>query len=378
VTSTRPEGAPVGYGTVLSAAHLASPTLPAPRGPLSAAVLRALAGPVDATSLPSPGLPGPSAARLDALHGEDEALTLYCLYELHYRGFAEVDERWEWEPALLALRRDLEVNLEARLCTSADLLDGGSRAGACAGPGSGGGPTAATVDIAAELEAVIAGAAGRSLSAYLAERGTVEQFRELAIHRSLFQLKEADAHSWAIPRLTGSAKAALVEIQADEYGHGVTRDMHQNLFGVTMAALGLDPSYGAYLDRVPATTLATVNIASMFGLHRRLRGALVGHLAVFEMTSVEPMSAYAAALRRLGFSSGARHFYEVHVVADAHHRGVASTRLAAGLVAAEPALAADVMFGARSIMAVEGACAEAILTAWDHGRSSLHREGPSH
>jgi len=36
----------------------------------------------------------------------------------------------------------------------------------------------------------------------------------------------------------------------------------------------------------------------MFGLHRRFRGALVGHLAIFEMTSIGPMGRYATGLRR--------------------------------------------------------------------------------
>jgi hypothetical protein len=52
------------------------------------------------------------------------------------------------------------------------------------------------------------------------------------------------------------------------------------LFADSMRVLDLDPSYdGAYLDRLPASTLATTNLISMFGLHRRLGGALVGHLA---------------------------------------------------------------------------------------------------
>lgn len=44
----------------------------------------------------------------------------------------------------------------------------------------------------------------------------------------------------------------------------------------------------AYLDLVPAVTLTSVNTMSFFGLHRRLRGAIVGHLAAFEMTSSLP------------------------------------------------------------------------------------------
>ena len=37
------------------------------------------------------------------------------------------------------------------------------------------------------------------------------------MHRSAYQLKEADPHTWAIPRLSGSVKAALVEV---EWGAG--------------------------------------------------------------------------------------------------------------------------------------------------------------
>jgi hypothetical protein len=45
-----------------------------------------------------------------------------------------------------------------------------------------------------------------------------------------------------------------------------------------MRALGLDPEYGAYLEHLPAPALATVNLMSLCGLHRRLRGAIVGTL----------------------------------------------------------------------------------------------------
>ncbi|MEX5634222.1 iron-containing redox enzyme family protein [Parafrankia sp. FMc2] len=346
-------GAAARYGTVLPPAQLGPGQLPRPRGPLSAFVTDALRRPADAGLGPAPP-PGD-----DVLYGEDGALALYCLYELHYRGFAGVDERWEWAPALLALRHHLEDDLEARVRREAGTVP----VTAC-DPGDGDG-------IAAALRAVIDGPSGPSVSAYLAEQGSLEQFREFAILRSPLQLKEADPHSWAIPRLTGPAKAALVEIQADEYGNGTARDVHQNLFGLTMLGLGLDAGYGAYLDRVPGAALASVNLASFFGLHRRLRGALVGHLAVFEMTSVEPMAAYGAALRRHGLPAGARHFFSVHVVADAHHQTLASEALAGNLVRAEPRLGADVLLGARAIMAVEGRWSARALAAWRDGRSAL-------
>ena len=89
------------------------------------------------------------------------------------------------------------------------------------------------------------------------------------------------------------------------------------------------------------------------------------------MTSVEPMGRYAQALRRLGLGAAARHFFEVHVVADAHHEQVAAHDLAGGLARQDPRLSADILFGARCAMAVESAFSEAVLSAWERGRSSL-------
>ena len=69
--------------------------------------------------------------------------------------------------------------------------------------------------------------------------------------------------------------------------------MHAALFAARWTRSGLDSRYGAYVDHLPAVTLATVNLMSLFGLHRRLRGAIVGHLALFEMTSSIPNRRYA-------------------------------------------------------------------------------------
>jgi hypothetical protein len=216
-----------------------------------------------------------------------------------------------------------------------------------------------------------AGEGGPSLSQYMATHGTLDQLLEFHVHRSAYQLKEADAHSFLLPRLSGAAKAALVEIQADEYGDGVESDMHAELYALCLRELGLDDGYGAYLDAIPAVTLTTVNCASFFALHRRWRGASVGHLAVFEMTSVEPMGRYSVALRRHGFGPWARLFYDTHVVADAHHQTLAARDLAGGLVRAEPHLAADVLFGAQALSAVERRFTDHLLGSWEAGRSSL-------
>jgi Iron-containing redox enzyme len=323
------------------------PPLPSPRGPLSEFVVDALRG--SSRDLPA----GPSAD--GGALGEDHQLSLYLLYELHYRGFREVDESWEWQPSLLALRATLEADFEACLLEQVP------------GPEGETGPAA----LGREIMRLVDEDEGPSLSSYMERRASLEQFREFLIHRSAYQLKEADPHSWAIPRLEGPAKAALVEVQADEYGGGRPDRVHATLFAKAMRALELDPSYGVYLDRIPAATLATVNLMSLFGLHRRLRGAIVGHLAAFEATSPIPNGRYAKGLRRLGLGDDALDFFDEHVEADSVHENIAVYDMAQGLALREPSLAGDILFGVRALLHLDAAFAAHLLGSWECGRTSL-------
>jgi Iron-containing redox enzyme len=337
--------------------------LPSPRGPLSGFVLAALRGrPGTLTCAQTAALDLPDIS--DPLADEDLQLALYCLYELHYRNFEGVDERWEWDPALLALRARLEHAFEAGLQAA---LDGWAAPAA----------TPETADLA--LRAIIDADTAPSLSRFLETRGTREQMLEFLMHRSAYQLKEADPHSWAIARLSGAPKAALVEVQADEYGGGDPARVHATLFAKCMRSVGLDDEYGAYLDILPAVTLATVNLMSYFGLHRRHRGRIVGHLAVFEMTSSIPNRRYATGLRRLGIDdAAATDFFDEHVTADAVHENIAAVDLAGGLMRAEPGQTDAILFGARALIELDGRWSQAILDAWEDGGSVLrHAADPA-
>ena len=163
----------------------------------------------------------------------------------------------------------------------------------------------------------------------------------------------------------------MVEIQKGEYGDGDPEGLHAHLFAQTIEALGLDPGYNASLDQIPGLSLSTCNLISLFGLHRRWRGALVGHLALFEMCSIVPMGRYSRSLRRLGFDAHATQFYDVHVTADEHHQVIALDEMVRGLLDDEPALAGDVVYGAMALQRIEAMFASAVLRAWADGRSSL-------
>jgi hypothetical protein len=329
--------------------------LPEPRGPLSSALFADLA---DGTAL-SPGtldLGRRAAGSADPLRDDDLQLSLAVAYELHYRGFDGVADDREWEPALLQLRSLLERSHTAALRELA-------------------GPLAVTDQpIDRQLTAVVAADDGPSLSAYMARQGTLGQWREYLTLRSVYHLKEGDPHTFAVPRLSGRTKAAMVEIQADEYGGGSPERMHSELFAGMMGDLGLDAGYGALWDDAPAVAFTSVNTMSLFGLHRRWRGAALGHLAVVEMTSSEPSRRYSAGLRRLGFGQRTTVFYDEHVEADAVHEQIASVDMCGSLVAESPELAADVLFGGACALAMDGLAAAHLLGAWDAGRSGLRRE----
>jgi hypothetical protein len=291
----------------------------------------------------------------DALADDDLQMALYLCYELHYAGLDGVDDRMEWSPIVLMFRGALEREFEAALRALVP-----DRA-----------PEAPT--IGDELQRLVQDDAGPPLSRFVETQASVEQLLEHVVHRSAYQLKEADPHSWAIPRLTGAPKAALMEIQSDEYGGGSADRIHSVLFENTMRGLGLDGRYGAYLDWLPGITLATVNLMSLCGLHRRLRGAIAGHLAVFEMTSSIPNRRYGNGARRLGFGPDVTDFYDEHVEADAVHESIAAWDLADSLARADPALARDILFGARALLCLEARWAEHLLTSWNRRETSLLR-----
>ncbi len=296
------------------------------------------------------------------LADDDLQLTLFCLYELHYSGIDVAHAEWEWEPGLISIRREIERTFEAALRDVVEL------------------PSLEPRDsdgVAAVLFELAAADTGPSVSRFVAKKASLEQAREFLIHKSIYQLKEADPHTWAIPRLSGRAKAAMVEIQADEYGGGRQDRMHSALFARTMRGLDLEDSYGCYVDAVPALTLASTNMMSMFGLNRRLRGAIVGHLAAYEMTSSQPNRLYGNGFRRLGFEEGVTWYFDEHVEADAVHEQIAGRDLAGGLVEAEPELLEDVYFGAAAALTLDGMLGEHIMAAWEKGESSLRTTAPA-
>jgi len=327
---------------------MTEPVLPAAHGPLSTAVRRALTGPPTVDHLARIG----ASVRDSDPYGLDLQLALCMCYELHYHGFVGVDPAWEWNPALLGLRAELE-----RVFLAGVRRDVGPI----------GDQTAA-----AEMEAIsIEPTDGTGPSYHLRDNGTWQQMCEYFVHRSLYHLKEGDPHAWAIPRLAGGAKAAFVAIEFDEYGAGQGARLHQQLFADLLTAAGLDSTYLGYVDAVSAESLAAVNLMSLFGLHRSLRGAAIGHFASTEITSPPGSRRMVDALQRMNAPAACIGFYSEHVEADAVHEQVVRIDVVGDLVAREPQLDRDIVFGIRAHAAVENRLAEQVMASWQQGQTSL-------
>jgi hypothetical protein len=317
--------------------------LPRPRGPISAEVISRLRSPADIG-------PWPIQVGSGEPYGEDVQLALAVLYEMHYRGFDGVDAEWEWMPGPLGVRAQLEQLFLRALRRDVPERDD---------------PDAVLDDLCHEARDAW------GLSHQLAAYGTWEQVREYFVHRSIYHLKEADPNAWAIPRLTGRSKAALVAVEFDEYGGGHAERLHSRLFANLLVAAGLRDDYLGYLECVPADTLATVNFMSLCGLHRARIPMLVGMFAAVEITSSPGSRRMVSALERLDAPRACITFYAEHVEADAVHELVLRNDVVGDLLAKDPGCAADIAFGANASEFLDGRLAQRLLTAWAENRSSL-------
>ncbi|WP_019926076.1 iron-containing redox enzyme family protein [Nocardia sp. BMG111209] len=322
-------------------------SLPAPRGPLSAAVVALLRDGTAAAA--DPAVPDADP------YGDDLHLALHLCYELHYHGFAAVDPEREWDIRVLTIRARLEQRFLDALRRD---VTGGA-------------------DLDRELAALLSEPAEPTgVGAFLRRDGQWWQLREYFVHRSIYHLKEADPYAWVIPRLHGDAKAALVAVEFDEFGGGHGERVHSRLYADLLDGAGLESGYLHYLDIVPAPMLALVNMMSLFGLHRRWRGALVGHFASTEITSSPASKRMVDTLRRWDAAPACVRFYAEHVVADAVHEQVMRAVIG-DLLRQDPGLLDSVVFGIQATELLEGRVARQLLDHWAAGRSSLREPLPA-
>ena len=328
MTADRIDEHSYGYMTVMN-------SLPVAVGPNTAAARGALLAGTPATM-------SPAADPFD----RDTQLAWFMLNETSFGGWRDVDDDAEWDPAVVGLRRQFENWFVDTVGVDRDVVD----------------PVGLVRDILAADDGV-------SMSRYLSEFGTSDQVMESLQLRHPYQSKEADPHTFAIPRLSGTVKRALCEIQSGEYGVG-HRSTHAELFCDALAALD-DLGDCGLVERLPGVAFATSNLVTMGGLNRARRGIAVGQLALFEMDSVKPNGTMVEVCDRLQLPAATRRFFDVHVMADAEHEVIAQQAFLIDYPIREPEQLCNVLFGIRAQHVIDVALAHHALRAWTNGVSAL-------
>lgn len=279
----------------------------------------------------------------------DLQLALYVLNELHFGGWVEVSDDFEWDADVTVLRSELSAEFERRLRQAV--------------------PSVRT-DPRVEAHRLL-DLGGLSVSRHLRDVGTIGQVRESMILRTPYQSKEADPHTFAMPRFDGPTKRVFTEIQSGEYGVGHRRS-HSELFADALEGLGLDSTRNAHIDLCSGAALATSNLVTLGAMQRRLRGIVLGQLSLFEMDSVIPNQAMVDCCDRLELESSVRPFFHIHVMADTEHQQMVERSFLTEYPLIEPAQVDNVLLGMRAQSLIDHSIAADTVPAWRRGHSALN------
>ncbi len=261
-------------------------------------------------------------------HGRDLQLALYVSYELHHRGFAGVDPRWEWDPGVLQLRARLEEAFGTAL------RDGVGDVSRCK-----------AVDEIPRLCTQ-----NSPLAGYLREHGTWAQMREYFVQRSVYRLRVDDART----------TDGMTPVKFGESPLGGSDHEPRRRFAEVLRAAGLDASYLHYLNDASAEALAMVNMMSMFALHGNLRGAATGQVLATRIAVRSASAGLVDALVRLGAPQPCVQFYRDNVRTGLKAR----CETVAALLDAEPELESEVVLGIRAFELLERRLTTRLLTRW--------------
>ncbi|NKV12092.1 iron-containing redox enzyme family protein [Rhodococcus hoagii] len=274
------------------------------------------------------------------------------LYELHLQGIDGVDDRWEWESASRRGPAAAGATVRRRYPRAP-----GDRVAAARGRFGD--------DVVAALWEMNAPTREPGLSDFMARTRCSSSSANCSSPVAETSCVRLTSTPSASPHGRGP-KAALLEIQIDEYGQGRLDRMHSRLFATTMRELGRSDAYAHYLDAVSPRDVGDVECAVLFRGAPPHLGALVGHLCAIETTSALPSKKYSAGLHAR-YGSAATLFFDEHVrrIPSTSRSRSATPRGRSGERSAE--LLDDVLLGAAACLALDDLLGEHVTDCWSRG-----------
>jgi Iron-containing redox enzyme len=258
----------------------------------------------------------------------DALSALLAIHALHTAPLWELNgaERFQHDPDIVALKRDLEARLLDRLATGEGELP--------RLPG----------DAVAALRILAARDLVPDVYEWLGEAATLPELVEFIAIEGGPDGGFDDLVAICQVGLAGVPKVALATNYWDEMGRGNPAAVHTELHHRLVSALEL-PRLRA--EELPIEALERSALNGLLSTNRALQPEMIGALGLLELQAGPRCRRVVQALRRLGAPADAFPFYEEHAVADPRHGKGWLDRGVGTIVAAHPEWAPRIVRGAR-------------------------------
>jgi len=137
----------------------------------------------------------------------------------------------------------------------------------------------------------------------------------------------------------------MTRLLVEEYGGGRLNRKHSSFFTLMLDELRMNSRPEAYFDVVPWEVLATINHSFLLSERKRFYLRYVGGLLYTEVSVPAAFNNYRLAAERLGMSSKARAYWELHIKEDERHGRWMLNDVAIPLAQRYPAEAAEIVLG---------------------------------
>jgi hypothetical protein len=154
---------------------------------------------------------------------------------------------------------------------------------------------------------------------FFSEQVGLRGYRRLLEIASLDGLVEASQLSRTLGGVGNEIHSMLTRLLVEEYGGGRLARKHSSYFTAMLSALGLRTETEAYFAVVPWEVLATINHSFLLSERKRYFLRYIGGLLYTEVSVPAAFHHYHRAAERLGLTSEAMGYWDLHIKEDERH-----------------------------------------------------------
>ncbi|MGL4618039.1 iron-containing redox enzyme family protein [Chroococcidiopsis sp.] len=154
---------------------------------------------------------------------------------------------------------------------------------------------------------------------YFRDRVGEAGYRRLLAIASLDGLVEASQLSRTLGGVANEVHSVLTRLLVEEYGGGRLGRKHSSHFTTMLEAVEMQTQPEAYFDLVPWEVLANINHSFLLTERKRYFLRYIGGLLYGELSVPAGFRNYRAAGERLGLSTNAMSYWDLHIKVDELH-----------------------------------------------------------